>query len=105
MAIGNYYDNYELMSRLLFESLGPYSEIFAGSIPGAELLDWRVNEIEISRSVIDEGLNNLIRHPNFRSSVNAELNYTSEMIYYLGDIRLRGEALLTKLEEEYPASD
>ena len=105
MAIGSYYDNYELMSRILFESLGPYSEIFAGAIPGAELLDWRVNEIEISQSVIDEGLNNLIRHPNFRSSVNAELNYTSELIYYLRDIRVRGEALLTKLEEEYPASD
>ena len=105
MAIGRYYDNYELMSRILFESLGPYSEILAGAIPGAELFDWRVNEIEISQSVIDEGLNSLIRHPNFRSSVNSELSYTSEMIYYLRDIRLRGEALLTKLEEEYPASD
>ena len=105
MALGGYYDNHELMSRILFESLGPYSEIFAGAIPGAELLDWRVNDIEMSQSVIDEGLNNLIRHPNFRSSVNAELNYTSEMVYFLRDIRLRAEALLTKLEEEYPASD
>ncbi len=105
MAIDRYYDNYELMSGILFESLGSYSEIFAGAMSGAALLDWRVNEIELSETDIDEGLHNLISHPDFRVAVNSELNYTSELIYYLRDIRLQGEALLTELEKEYPSSN
>ena len=105
MAIDRYYDNYELMSGILFESLGSYSEIFVGAMSGAAFLDWRVNEIELSETDIDEGLYNLISHPDFRVAVNSELNYTSELIYYLRDTRLRGEALLSELEEEYPTPD
>ena len=105
MAIDGYYESYELMSGILFESLGSYSDIFAGAMSGAALLDWRVNEIELSETDINEGLHNLISHPDFRVAVNSELNYTSELIYYLRDTRLRGEALLTRLEEEYPTSD
>ena len=105
MAIDGYYESYELMSGILFESLGSYSDIFAGAMSGAALLDWRVNEIELSETDINEGLHNLISHPDFRVAVNSELNYTSELIYYLRDTRLRGEALLTRLDEEYPTSD
>ena len=105
MSLGSYYDNYELMSRILFESLGPYSEILVGSISGVEYLEWRVNRIEISEVVIDEGLHNLVSHPDFRFAVNSELSYTSELIYYLRVIRLRGKILLDDLEEEYPTSD
>jgi len=105
MAIDGYYENHKLMSGILFESLGSYSEIYAGAMSGAALLEWQVNEVELSETDIDEGLHNLLSHPDFRVAVNAELNYTSEMIYFLRDIRLRGEALLTELEEEYPSSN
>jgi len=93
------------MSGILFESLGSYSEIYAGAMSGAALLEWRVNEIELSETDIDEGLHKLLSHPDFRVAVNAELIYTSELIYFLRDIRLRGETLLTELEEEYPSSN
>jgi len=105
MAIDRYYDSYELMSGILFESLGSYSEILVGAMPGAAFLDWRVNEIDLSDTDIDEGLHNLVSHPDFRVAVNSELNYTSELIYYLRDTRVRGEALLTELEKEYPTPD
>jgi hypothetical protein len=105
MAIDHYYNNYELMSGILFESLGPYSDIFVGAMPGAALFDWRVNEIDLSDADIDEGLHNLISHPDYRVAVNSELAYTSELIYYLRDTRLLGEALLTELEKEYPTPD
>ena len=105
MAIDRYYDSYELMSGILFESLGSYSEIFTGAMSGAAFLDWRVNEIELSETDIDEGLHKLISHPDFRVAVNSELIYTSELIYYLRGTRMRGEALLTELEEEYPSSN
>ena len=105
VTIDEYYTDYEVMSGILFDSLGSYSEIFAGAMSGTAFLDWRVNEIELSRADIDEGLNNLVSHPDFRVADNSELNYTSELIYYLRAIRLRGEALLTKLEEGYPASN
>jgi len=58
-----------------------------------------------NHKLMSEILYDLISHPDFWVAVNAELNYTSELIYFLRDIRLRGEALLTELEEEYPSSN
>ena len=102
MAIGGYYDTHELMSGILFESPGDYSEIFAGAMSGTAIFDWRVNDIDLSETDVDEGLQKMLSHPDFRAAVNSELNYTSELMFYLREIRIQGEALLTILEAEYP---
>ncbi len=64
--------------------------------------DWQANDVELPDTDIDEGLSELRSHPDFRAAVNSERHYTAALIYWLREIRWRGESLLNKLDEEYP---
>ena len=102
VELEDYYDFHELMSGILTESPGPYREMFAGAMPGIAAHEWLVNRVEIPESEIMGALHSLLSHPDFRSAVNAELSYAAEMIYWLNEISRQGEALLQKLDSEYP---
>lgn len=102
VELEDYYDFHELMSGILAESSGAYREMFAGAMSGTAAHDWRVNKIEIPDSEIMNALRTLRSHPDFRSAVNAELSYSASMIFWLREVRLTGEALLKRLESEYP---
>ena len=105
VLLEDYYDLHELMSGILADPVGPYREIFAGSMSGTAFLDWRVNDIEVPESELIAALRTMLSHPDFKSAVNAELYYTASMTYWLREVLLRGEALLQQLESEYPKSD
>ena len=79
-ALADYYSNYELMSQILAEPIGPYKRILAGAIPGNAEFDRRIYGEPIERTELLRGLQNLRSHPEFEPALNAEFRYTGGLL-------------------------
>jgi hypothetical protein len=102
VAIDDYYEFHKLLSGILADPVGEYEKIFAETMPGVAWLNSRINEEDLPDTELKKGLRNLASHPGFKAAINAELYYTAAMVFYLRQIRQKGEALLATVEAAYP---
>ena len=97
-ALSNYYSGYQLMSDILAEPIGEYRRLFYEAIPGDLYFDWRlsghVGDLDHLRDALDE----LRSNPGFEAAANAEIAYSTSMIFFLRMYREQAQYALALLQ-------
>ena len=97
-ALSGFYADYELISDILAEPIGDYRRLLFEAIPGELFFKWRLSgEIgELDR--IEQALHELQSHPRFEAAANAEIAYSTSMIYWLRLHREMAQDILEMLK-------
>ncbi len=97
--LSSYYAGYQLMSDILAEPVGEYRRLFFETMPGEIWFEWRLSDHLGDLDRLGEALDGLQSHPRFGPAANAEISYSTSLVFWLRLFREQAQEMLKLLQE------
>ncbi len=102
-SLNKYYKGHSQMVDILAKPIGNYKRLFADSYLGYLYSKFIANVNDISEDQINRGIQELLQSKDFISSLNSEMYYTADQIYWMRNAVRQCERLV-ELIDNYTAT-
>ena len=101
-AIAEYYAFHQLISAILADPPGPYQVILVEALPGDLWYSMRIDSTSVDRAALERGLRKFATYPGLEGTLNSELAYSTEMMFFTRRLMSDAKQLVRQIDEVYP---